>query len=320
MSYDDPRNTIGVVARRTGLSQHVIRVWERRYNAIAPTRTATQRRLYSDADIDRLKSLHQLTVAGHAIGQIARRPDAELKELLAATVQDSNAATPAVTGPLSDDPNVYIASCQEAVNALDARALESSLMEGCLALSQPVFIESVLIPLLHWAGDAWQDGRLRVAHEHLLSACIAQQLGEIRNSRPALLGAPVLLVATPANQLHELGASLAATLGALDGWRVVYLGPNLPADEIASAAARTQARAVALSIVFPPDDPLLGREITTLRRFLPAGVPLMVGGQACRAYAGALEQAGALVFQDTGTFRASLARLRQGLPITPVAN
>lgn len=314
MNHEEPRNTIGVVARRTGLSQHVIRVWERRYQAIVPGRTETQRRLYSDADIDRLLLLSRLTALGHAIGQVARRPDEELRELIAAAEPVGPPPPAAPQLGYSQEPAGYIAACQKAVSGMDSFQLESALMEACRALSQPVFIEAVLVPLLQWAGDAWQDGRVRVAHEHLLSACVAQQLGEIRNSRPAMPGAPVLLCATPAGQLHELGAAIAATLAALDGWRVVYLGPNLPADEIANAAVRTDARAVALSLVFPPDDPHLDRELATLRRFMPDAVPLLVGGQACSAYQAALKAAGAHVFQETHSFREALSRLRQGLP------
>jgi DNA-binding transcriptional MerR regulator/methylmalonyl-CoA mutase cobalamin-binding subunit len=314
MNYEAPRNTIGVVARRTGLTQHVIRVWERRYSAIVPSRTATQRRLYSDADIDRLILLSRLTGVGHAIGQVARRSNEELLELLGKAAPQ---AAPLAAIPLTGDagePEGYVLTCRRAVSEMDSAMLESALMEACRALGQPVFIESVLLPLLQWAGEAWQDGSIRIAHEHVLSACVAYQLGEIRNSRPASPGAPVLLCATPAGQLHELGAAIVATLGALDGWRVVYLGPNLPADEIANAAVRVQARAVALSIVFPPDDPHLDRELATLRRFMPPAVPLLAGGQACAAYQASLAAAGAHVFQDTHSFRETLARLRQGLP------
>ena len=49
MEHDHP---IQVVVRRTGLSPHVIRVWEKRYDAVVPTRTPTNRRRYSDADAD----------------------------------------------------------------------------------------------------------------------------------------------------------------------------------------------------------------------------------------------------------------------------
>ena len=67
-----PEYSIKVVARRTGLSPHVIRAWERRYGAVEPERSATGRRLYSDTEIERLQALERATRAGHSIGQIAQ--------------------------------------------------------------------------------------------------------------------------------------------------------------------------------------------------------------------------------------------------------
>ena len=67
----------------TGLSPHLIRIWEKRYGAVAPKRTATNRRLYSDAEIERLNLLRLATAAGHSIGNIAKLPLRRLKSLVA---------------------------------------------------------------------------------------------------------------------------------------------------------------------------------------------------------------------------------------------
>ena len=73
---------IRVVAMRTGLTPHVIRIWEKRYSAVIPSRTATNRRFYTDEDIDRLSLLRRATNTGRSIGQIARLPLKELQELV----------------------------------------------------------------------------------------------------------------------------------------------------------------------------------------------------------------------------------------------
>src|SRR5215218_3968718 len=67
-----PRHPISVVVDRTGLSQHLLRVWERRYGAVEPTRGEGGHRLYSDADIERVRLLHAATRGGRTIGQVAR--------------------------------------------------------------------------------------------------------------------------------------------------------------------------------------------------------------------------------------------------------
>ena len=78
----EPTFRIGAVCRLTGLSQHVLRVWERRYGAVDPVRSDTDRRLYRQRDIDRLVLLKTLVDRGQAIGSIASLDDAELQRRL----------------------------------------------------------------------------------------------------------------------------------------------------------------------------------------------------------------------------------------------
>jgi methylmalonyl-CoA mutase cobalamin-binding subunit len=99
-------------------------------------------------------------------------------------------------------------------------------------------------------------------------------------------------------------------VAAAEGWQVIYLGPNLPAEEIAAAAHSKAATAVALSVVFPPDDRLLADEIRRLRRVLDRHIVLVVGGRAARDYLALLEEVGALHASDFATFRRILGELR----------
>ena len=74
--------SIGTVASLTGLDAHTIRAWERRYGAVEPNRSDSGRRRYDDRDVERLRLLRSVTEAGHAIGQVARRSNEDLRELL----------------------------------------------------------------------------------------------------------------------------------------------------------------------------------------------------------------------------------------------
>jgi cobalamin-dependent methionine synthase I len=117
----------------------------------------------------------------------------------------------------------------------------------------------------------------------------------------------VLLAATPAGQRHELGALMAATAAAAEGWRIVYLGPDLPAGDVVTAARRTGASLIALSVVFPAVDAELLRDISAVRSALPA-IPLVVGGRAALAAAEDLRAAGAVVAGDLNALRLHLRR------------
>jgi DNA-binding transcriptional MerR regulator/methylmalonyl-CoA mutase cobalamin-binding subunit len=303
---------IRVVARRIGLTSHVIRVWEKRYGAVSPRRTPTNRRLYSDSDVERLRLLHRATLTGHSIGQIAQWPTERLRDLLVS--DDVVAPTPPSTtnaqlvGP---SPQPILDASLEAVERLDAATLEEILAQASVVLSQPDLIEQVIVPLMYRIGDRWHEGTLRVAHEHLASAVVRTSLGSLSRGFSPSLPAPTLVAATPTGQLHELGALIVATTAASNGWRVTYLGPSLPAEEIAGAAHHTPARAVALSLVYPPDDPFLRGELIKLQRGLPEGTALLVGGQAYDTYQDVLEEIGALVLKDLPDLRKHLDLLRR---------
>jgi methylmalonyl-CoA mutase cobalamin-binding subunit len=118
-------------------------------------------------------------------------------------------------------------------------------------------------------------------------------------------------VATPAGQLHELGALLVGAIAANLGWQVTSLGASLPALEIAGAACQKKARAVALSLVYPEDDANLPGELTRLREALPEDTTLLVGGRAMPAYRDVLQRLGAVLEEDVLQLGLALDRLRQ---------
>jgi methylmalonyl-CoA mutase cobalamin-binding subunit len=91
---------------------------------------------------------------------------------------------------------------------------------------------------------------------------------------------------------------------------VTYLGPNLPAEEIAAAVAQNQAKIVALSIVYPTDDLHLEQELRLLRTHLPPEVVIIVGGRASGNYREILNAIGAVNITDMASFRAMLETLR----------
>ncbi len=307
---------IKIVAKQTGLSPHVIRIWEKRYNAVSPGRTETNRRLYSEEDVARLQLLHELTLSGHAIGQIAQLPTQDLKLMLRPSEKIAKSARVLASAPAGEQAvQNYLDVCITAVKQLDADALELALARAAVTLSQPVLIEQLIVPLMNRIGDLWRDGTLRVIHEHMATAVVRSFLGTIPSAFEVPAAAPSLIVTTPVGQLHELGALIAAATASSEGWRVTYLGPNLPAEEIAAGAMQNQARAIGLSIIYPSDDVRMLQEFTKLRRALSADVALLVGGRAAEAYREIWESVGAIRIRDMQSFRTVLEALRLRQPI-----
>lgn len=306
----DHLHAIKLVSRRTGLSHHVIRVWERRYGAVKPHRSGSNRRLYSDDEIARLQLLHAATRAGHSIGQIAQLPTEDLLRLVdSERVRKAGIVPPTPAKP--KDGAQLVMDAMAALKALDGQALEDILNRAVMELGQSGLLQQIIVPLVEEIGNSWRDGRIKVAHEHVATAVIRTFLGNF--SRPYALPetAPAVLATTPAGQLHELGAILVAAAANHHGWRVTYLGPSLPADEIAGAAIQNKVRAVALSIVYPEDDPHLPGELVRLRQLLPPEVVLLVGGRAARAYSESLDRIGAHLLENLRDFYQKLDDIRK---------
>lgn len=303
---------IKVVSQMTGLSVHVIRAWEKRYNVVDPDRTDTNRRLYSEEDIEKLRLLNDASHLGHNIGSLATLSLAELKNLLA----KEKRITPEIKiGLKSSSPansvEEILNGCIESIIDYDAKKMESILLNASAKLTQPVLIEEVIIPLVYKIGDMWHNGEIRVANEHLASSVIRSFLFNILESYHTNDSAPVFISATLRGQEHELGALIAGVVAAASGWKVIYLGANLPSEEIGAVVSYLSAKVVAISLVYPSDDPSLPKELKKLKQILPPGASIIAGGRAAFGYLNSLDEIGALVVKNTKQLRIELDTIRE---------
>ena len=305
----DAHQAIKVVARRTGLSAHVIRIWEKRYGAVEPERTGTNRRLYSDEQIERLSLLRDLTRNGHSIGHVAKLPTDKLLQL-ASESHGANGQAARAQNSAQPSTTTFLDECIAAVKSLNARALEETLKRASMELGAQGLLQRVVAPFAQALGQLWRDGDITAAHEHFASAVLRNCLGHAAKPFAGTDSAPVLIVTTPAGQVHEIGALLVAAAAANLGWHVTYLGASLPAAEIAGAARQNRARAVALSLVYPEDDTQLEGELIRLSELLPAETTLLVGGRAMPAYREVLKKIGATEMKDLTHLFATLDSLR----------
>jgi len=297
-----PRHPMRVVIQRTGLSADVLRAWERRYGVVAPDRSEGGQRLYSDDDVERLSLLRRATAAGRNISQISALPLPELEALVTEdeTLRASQEETP--EGRRHAAHPFQEAACR-AVERLDVSDLEAQLRRAAMQLGSAVAIDEVIIPVLRDIGDRWHRGELNPAHEHMATAAIRRVLAWMSSSALVPHYAPLAVVATPANQRHELGAKIVSTTAATEGWRVLFLGADLPAESIAAAAAQSGASLVALSMIFPEHDPGLVAEIARLRQLLPPHVQVVAGGPAAVANESGLVAHGTRVMHSLAELR-----------------
>lgn len=254
--------SMGAVSRLTGLSPHVLRAWERRYEAVRPVRTAGGTRRYREADVARLHLLRAAVEAGHPIGEIVNLSDRELKRR-------------ASSG--QGEPTPPIQPVVEALDRLDWEEVDRVLSLQLAALGPRRFVRAVAAPLLREIGDRWEKKDLCVAAEHLASVIVRTLVGGALRPVAASLPAPPIVFTTLSGEPHEFGTLMAAVTAAGVGGNAVYLGPNLPVQEIAHAAQMLRARAVAIGV-----SSLSKREgdraLQALRCALSSQVEIWVGG------------------------------------------
>ncbi len=301
--------TIKAVSEQTGLSTFLIRAWENRYNAVSPERTDTNRRMYSEDDIEKLKLLQKAVNTGYQIRNIANLSPVELKQLVKPRHYDRNEF--GLSGNIPDSDRFK--SALEAIKELDAERFEWILTNAGVELSQPELLNKFIIPLMFTIGELWQAGEIRIAHEHLASEVVRNFLINIIRSYRTDESAPVLIIATPQGQLHEIGAIAAGVTAASLGWRIVHLGADLPFSEIAYSIRNQRARALILGIIYPKDDLRLASELKELAGSISTDVKVLATGSGAAYYSEVIEEIGAIMVNTPKELIESLdlARLKQ---------
>jgi DNA-binding transcriptional MerR regulator/methylmalonyl-CoA mutase cobalamin-binding subunit len=295
------RYPIRAVSRLTGVGIDTLRAWERRYQAVTPARD-DRGRMYSDADVARLRLIREAVSAGHAVGRVAALGDAELRRLAAAHDASAPRATPRPGAGL--DSRAFDA----ALRRLDSVAVDREFTRLASVLPPLHLVRDVIMPSLRKVGDAWEKRRGAIAHEHLVSATMRHLLGSFLRLH-ARDDAPVrLLFATPSGDRHEIGILGGAMLAATAGLGVSYVGPDLPAREIVDAASAAGAGVLVLGVTLTGRNRPLERELGAIIRGLPADVELWVAGPGARDHLDLIAERG-LVLLDFDDYQQQLDRL-----------
>jgi DNA-binding transcriptional MerR regulator/methylmalonyl-CoA mutase cobalamin-binding subunit len=273
---------IRAVSLMTGVAIDTLRAWERRYGAVTPVRD-DRGRMYTDADVRRIRLLRDAVANGHAIGRIARLPEDQLTTLAAPSPAGPPAAQERAQASVIDT-----AAIAAALERFDASSVEMQLARAAAMLRAPDLLREVLVPVLTEVGERWHSGRARVAHEHLLSASVRNVLGSLLRVHARTGVRDRLLFATPAGERHEFGTLGAALLAASGGLGTIYLGPDMPADDIVAVTTVVQLDVVVLGMTDRGDQQVVDAEVNRVATSLDPRIELWLGGSGAERVAAAL--------------------------------
>ncbi len=250
------------VERLTGLSRSTITAWERRYGLLEPRKDDSGYRVYTEADVAFLLRVKRHVEEGF-----------QIQEAIALARDRVVPVTPDVRPGEATLDALYtrlLAFDRAGADAEHARVAD---------LPFRTRLEDVYRPLLVRVGEEWEAGKATIAQEHFVSAfCREQLVGVLRSLDHGPADGPVAVCAGIPHEPHELGLLMVASHLAMRGNRVVYMGADLPTEELAAWVEDHGADLVIQSSVAPPSPEAVLAHVRTLRDRLPARALLVVGG------------------------------------------
>jgi DNA-binding transcriptional MerR regulator/methylmalonyl-CoA mutase cobalamin-binding subunit len=295
------RYPIRAASRLTGIGIDTLRAWERRYGAVTPIRD-DRGRMYTEADVARLRLLNGAVEQGHSIGRLAALSDDQLRNLCVAAGGVTAPVDASRRTPL--DTTALLAALRE----YDAVGIDQELSRLAAVLRPLDLLQDVLMPVLTKVGDDWHSRRTRIAHEHLMSATMRNLLGAFLRLYARREASVRLLFATPAGERHEIATLGAAMLAASAGLGVSYLGADLPAREIVDSVEPAGAQVLVLGLTTAAADKTRERELKTVVRELPPSVELWAGGRGAERHASIIRPRG-LIVADYNAYQQELLRI-----------
>jgi MerR family transcriptional regulator, light-induced transcriptional regulator len=244
------RYRIGELSRRVGVSQDLLRAWERRYGLLEPVRTEKGYRLYTAADERRVRRMQALLGAGLSAAEAARA--VRVPEPTAAPV--GAGAEPSRAEALAG-----------ALVSMDEAAAQRELDAVFTELTVDTALRDVVLPCLRRIGDGWASGELSVAQEHFASQVLRGRLLGLARGWGRGEG-PRIVLACPPGERHDLALLVFGIVLARRGWAPAFLGADSPVAAIDEAVTRTGAAGAVLAATSPEHFSGVATELTALAR------------------------------------------------------
>lgn len=236
---EDAGVRIGELARRVGVSADALRVWERRYAVLTPSRSPGGYRLYSPADERRVRQVVALRDGGlpiaHAVAEVMGYP---------APAEPAPEAEPGVVA------QSFASALERAVRDFDESG-SLAAVDGALACLGPgPAIRDVLMPYLRRLGEQWAAGEASVAHEHFASHLVRSRIAVLARSLPRA-GRSTAVLGCPPGEEHDIALVAFGVLLTHSGWAVRQLGADVPLTDLGQACAATDPDLVVVSATRP---------------------------------------------------------------------
>lgn len=241
-----PRYTIKNVSKKTGILPVTIRAWERRYEFLSPHRSENRYRMYSDSDVALLMWIKNRVDQGVSISTaINELHTLQNNGFIPEIKQEYQSAYPKPTGI---PPAEYAARLYRAFKKSNEIEAAEIFTEARAAFNLPALLANVLIPTLTQIGEAWYRGEIDVAIEHFASKFIIGKLMHIFQTLPLRAKREFIIIGCAPDEFHEIGSLMLAILLRSQGYRIDYLGADIPLDDLVDFVESEKPAMVILSV------------------------------------------------------------------------
>ncbi|MBC7552807.1 MAG: MerR family transcriptional regulator [Taibaiella sp.] len=260
---------INDLERLSGVKAHTIRIWEKRYLLIQPSRTVTNRRFYNSAQLRKLMNVAVLVAQGDKISNLAALTEGEIAGKVELLKEASSPETVSIT---------YINELTRAMLAFDEAAFEQVVQATRQRFGLHDCMVQVVYPFLRHTGILWLVNKAAPAEEHFALCIIRRKLiAAIDALPPPAQGVKKFMLFLPAAEWHEIGLLMACYMIRVKGHSVIYLGQNVPATEMERVCSMTSADYLFFLLTSARSKETIEEEMALLHT-AAAGIPILVAG------------------------------------------
>ena len=206
----------------SGIKAHTIRIWEKRYNLLEPKRSDTNIRAYNTQNLQKILNISLLNQQGLKISKIADLSEEQINEKVREYISQNESSEHAVN------------DFKMAMINFDQEQFDNTYNQLLAQYSFRDIFFKVVIKFLEDIGNLWTSNTITPAHEHFIFSLIKQKLliNIERVQTPTKVNGKTFVLFLPINEIHDLGLLYIHFELLLKGYRSIYLGPNVPVDNL----------------------------------------------------------------------------------------
>lgn len=241
--------TIGELSRRTGITTHTLRIWEKRYGSPESIRLPSGHRRYLPQEIERLRTVARTIKLGFRASKVVGGTLEELHNLMGFESKRSSKVSPSTQSDfLQSQYDSKINQWLEWIGDFDEENLNFEMHREWGLLGPLSFITNLAGPLINKIGKNWECGDFTVAQEHFATELLSNFLGTRWRRQNERKPGKTAIIATLPGESHILGLQMCAVVMSTTDWKIVSLGLDTPEEDIATTVNQCGAPLLCVSV------------------------------------------------------------------------